>query len=868
MPNCQKCGMFCAEGSIHCVSCGAHLKPKTEPGGHFSDLVLDLKGHRANRLAMKDQFMDRPHKSSKQTLHEINLLSSKTEKLNPGNVSNKKVSAKLLHSSNGISLDFVQDVKFDWKPIVPSLTQSPAMSVEKFLDQEREKAFTDAVRDVQNKTSKNCHEKHFESILNDWETMGDRTSILDQLDILSSGPTYLAEATSQQPATGIHLGNQAMNIVLNFVQSEEENLNLTETFYQNSLADQRVESNTLIWKILNTLLLNTQSSTGADKKMYFWKRTLKYIEQNLNEIMASEGIQHWGSAEGQLERYRTFLHRKYSEKFQGAEPPKIWDQIYLAIRVGNLTDAVLLAVAELRQRNVFTVPPHLDGLSDEDLFLALQENCRKLSKEESHQDRHRQGGTRQEFELKDFVQEYLQLTTQHREITISDAFINYHSFNTEDWLWFKIQKILSEKEPTHREAEFKLFVDTQINMVENESGATYWSAEDPEFFLMMLLWTGQFRAAVKHCVDSNLLSLAAHMVLCMKYCGEDLEPLLADEIDDSFLVTVIFKFVRSFPTQFNGGFEYTEYALAYYSLLNKDQYVAQITEMLLKTNYEQWSAILGGSERDAPRGIVAYTRILRRSYNGKVSLLLNDIGQEAERLGHIQIALFIYNWEGPEEIDPRHFYERQLKKIDLLNQIISQDVFLRPQTFETKEWPCVDIARLILTKRDDARFPVGDDFRLKEKRDTLNILLQLVDFNITFSKILKGKTETSWDEAWDIIRASNPSWKTLSYYIPLGSDISVTACVNEFSQMPQEILRNLPNILLKIMKCLCQRYEAEKALNKNFRQKELYAEGGHRKSLEEIIQCGEYLVTYTGSIPYRFSSYCTADLTQMQAKLI
>ncbi|XP_076352512.1 nuclear pore complex protein Nup93-like [Tachypleus tridentatus] len=730
--------------------------------------------------------------------------------------------------------------------------------IQGFLRNERENAILSVIEESKKATFERADRLYWESLENEWEQEKQRIlnalvgSSQEVIDVTLNAESTVMESSSIVSRSAMDSIEMAYAKVI--YQYNEQvvrggfKYSLAEKFCELSrdLDDKNVlDLWTMVEQMINVPLTTgkdilearssvvMQTSLISQARKYLEQKYLQYIQAIVYGNLQQAQL---GGIPGTYSLVRSFLNIRIPTNTQGLEDGlveghPVWPVIYYCIRCGDLNAAL---------RAVKTTSSTL-GVLVSYLTEYSQSNESRLSPSSEGQIRlqYRRSVRTSTDPYKRAVYCILgccDVTDDHSEVATK----------TDDYLWLRLCQLRPEEEEEDTVAlqQDRMTLSCFQTMLLEEYGESHFNAyQQPYLFFQVLFLSGQFEAAIEflsrmehlrcHAVhvaitlyEQNLLALPTNLnaPLLSKNPG-DKPP--ARRLNFAHLIMIYtHKFEATDPRE----------AIQYFYLLRnlkglkgEDLFMACVSELVLET--KEFEMLLGKMERDNCRkpGLID-------KFQGDVQKIVEVVAVDSENKGLYEDAVKLYDLAKKHE-----------KVLEMLNKLLSQvvpQVKIPGSTRDRLESMALDIAE---------RYKTHGHSGSRETTGTCYLLLDLM----TFFNQYHAKR---YSEALDTIQ----KLKLLPFQT---EDVEQKA--RAFLHYPEEVRRNLPDVLLATMNILYSEYKSRKSAGlgspqTSFLSKQKTSPEEPGKYITHLRKQARALITFAGMIPYRMPGDTNARLVQME----
>ncbi|KAG1675942.1 Nuclear pore complex protein Nup93 [Nymphon striatum] len=776
------------------------------------------------------------------------------------------VRASILLGSKGIDLprmsqklEALSTVK-TFEPIEP-IHQA---DIQGFLKNERENAILSVIEESSKTAFKRAEKLHWQNLENEWEQ--EKQKILNALHIGRDQETLnlkLDNEMTYQDSYNLQTSSSLNNVEVAYarqVMLHNENIiqggikeNLCKKFHNVALKldDKNVED---LWTIVSSMC-NISPSTGKDilaartsvpmqnafinqARQFLEKKYIEYIKTTISSNLQKAQL---GGVPGTFHLIKSFLNVKLTNNYPGLEDGSVdgqpvWPIIYFCLRCGDLSaalQAVSLAGTPLKEFSVYLK----DFMNSEDRRLTpANETKIKLEYRRS---------------VRSSTDPFKRIV--YCIIGCCDV-SDYHSEvadKTEDFLWLCLCLIRLN---SGVDLDSTLNLDTLQNkniasdkfhlaklqkMVLEDYGESHFNAfQQPFLYFQVLFLTAQFEAAIDFLARIEYLRChAVHVAITLYQLGLLAMPVstqatLLSKYDGDSLHRLNFaKLVMMYTRKFEST-DPVE-ALHYFYFLRdlknssgEDLFMSCVSELVLETR--EFDMLLGKIEYDSCR------------IPGAIDKFCNDVGQiievvaaDSEKKGQFEDAIKLYD-----------LAKKHDKVLELMNELLSQ-VVAQPKAPQSKRNRLQTMAIDIVE-----RYKRYGHNASKERSGTFYLLIDLSTFfDFYYSK--------------NLMKALNVM---LSIQLIPFQEEEVEERVNNFRHLPDEVRRNLPDVLLATMNILYTKYTAAKnsKIDQHPGTSFVSDEGPHDMSVDHYRKRARALITFAGMIPYRMPGDTNASLVQLE----
>eukprot|EP00111_Clytia_hemisphaerica_P020577 TCONS_00060599-protein len=757
------------------------------------------------------------------------------------------VQASLLLSTKGIEvpklsqrLESLNTTK-TFEPIEPVIETD----IHGFLKNERENAILATIEETKRRTFEESEKLFMDSLEDEWER--EKQKILNSL--LGAGKQAMsfpmdssrfeeaAITKGRSSLTSIEMGYARQVFLCNESTLQGKKCNYVESFKQVSqkFNDQNVKDT---WGLIEHLVTNLPKPAGSTLKLRQSKDFQAALVKNAKIFLEN--------------RYRDFVENCVYSNLQQA-------------KLGGIPGLYNLVQSFLKIKVVSSSSGFEDGLVNGVPVWPLIYFCLRCGDKDATQ-RAAEGLPPQYGEFKTSLKEYLtspdnrlhpnneaKIKLQYKRVIRSspDPFkriifciIGHCDANeahtevakkTEDYIWLKLNQIdfATEDEDIVTLPRFQ-------KLLHEEYGESHFRAfEQPYLYAQVLFLTGQFEAAIEflsrqdhcrcHAIHIGIALHAENLLLVPNAIHSSL--LSADPNDPVPLKRLNYPRLITIYTR---KFEVTDprEALEYFYLLRNidgangdDLFASCVSELTLETR--EFETILGSVNHDGSKkpGCVSKFKL-------DVKNIVSTIAKDAENKGSFEDAAMLYDLADNHE-----------KVLELLSNLICQFVALANSPKSSRE-------RIQTMARGIAeRYKTRGHDGSRSRSSTFYLLVDLMFF---FDLYHQKQNE----EALDVIQKIK--------LIPLSME-EVEQKVNSFKQYSDEIRQCMPDVLLKTMNIL---YEKFKQSRSTLRPSVL----GIRKEKDETYTTdlktkARALVTFAGLLPYRMPGDTNARLVQLEVMM-
>eukprot|EP00095_Tigriopus_kingsejongensis_P011127 maker-scaffold645_size120276-snap-gene-0.39 protein:Tk11127 transcript:maker-scaffold645_size120276-snap-gene-0.39-mRNA-1 annotation:"nuclear pore complex protein nup93" len=559
-----------------------------------------------------------------------------------------------------------------------------------------------------------------------------------------------------------------------------------------------------------------------------------YLERDFKKYVTTTVFSHMSQAQlggipGTYQLVRSFLKVQIAPHTPGLEDGLIdgvpvWALIYYALRCGDLSASVQAAhqagpgladMAKFLTEMQTSVDQRLSPHSDNIVKLAYRRSIRS---------------TTDPFKRAVYcLLGACDPSDEHSEIATS----------LDDYLWLKFYQIRGEDEVASSHAlDHLTLTKLQVQMSE-EYGESHFNAyEKPLLYFQVLFLTGQFETAIEFLFRaSRFRPHAVHIALALYEMNLLLLPnniqaaLLSKESADRHplkrinIARLIMLYVKKFE-----GTDPKE-ALQYFYFLRNERgtkhenlFMSCVSALVLESR--EFDLLLGLLTPDGTRAPGLIDRL--QNSTGDTQRVIELVAQDSEQKGMFEDSVKLYDLARKHD-----------KVIELLNKLLAQ-VIAQPSAVESRrerlQRQAVDVAKRYRTLGHGASQATIESFYL---------LLDLM----TFFDLYHVK---KYDEAMETLAKLK--------IVPLVCS-EIDLMVANFRLLPEEIRRNIPDLLLSAMSVLFTQYKLSKSSTPG---RGLGQDGGRERLLDSLREKAKSLITYAGMIPYRMPGDTNARLVQME----
>eukprot|EP00039_Didymoeca_costata_P028058 m.19858 g.19858 ORF g.19858 m.19858 type:complete len:829 (+) comp6693_c0_seq1:210-2696(+) len=801
-----------------------------EPG--FSRLLLEMPDTSfiggANKTAGR-LGGERVHTTFSQTLQQVQELQSRVSRTI--DTARADDDARLLHAQHMDMDQFGNSLKaIQLSQTLGGPRRVAPTNIEGFLKQERQRALTRAVQETMEQTHREYQKRHFAQMKADWEAEKDilRQMLNNMSAVAPQEPDQYKPSTSSDvsvmlPVHGYGMEADAARFAEAVKIFVEKNLCLhedipilellksaAEKMDDKSNKDQIVDCLEVIRCMCTQANPNTGNTSEYPRHHGF--KSMDSEARNDHILQASKSFlerSFWEEISRELSGVGGFL-KWYQQNLQSMNEDAKWEGVYNCLRAGRLRDAEEAALQLDEEHHRQSVIAGINSLNHPHKFTKHQI---VLDRTAGH--------------FKRVVCSVLKL---------SDTGGEEHSFtDTWDWLWYQLSIVRTKDSEARKES----FLTLQALIWRNGDGEGYFG--HTMAYCQLLLLTGQFERAI-HVLRGFSLMHAVHFAIglehygLLKICTNYTDPLFNPHEDVFNFGQLVQGYARPLQKSF------PEVALSYYFILrqlpapredvtgrNVGLFLFCVADMLLETR--MWTGILGRYENgEKSRAMIdRFERALRDENGERVALhpVISYVAQVTSSKGQMFDAIQLYDLANEKVEVIRHVV-----------QALSQDPGMSRADSGIRK--VRDFADSIMS---DSRYRQAEMTRSKDL-ETLSVVLTLDTF---FEKCREGLSQ----EALVCLERSPDTRK----YIPVDID-SVEDCTQEFDDMPEEIRKLLPNVLLYSMVAITQEYKVK--ATQRYRDE---------SGLQHLRNRGRALTLYSGRIKYRLPGDTGAKLVRMEVAL-
>lgn len=762
------------------------------------------------------------------------------------------IKASILLGSKGYDLPQISqklEALSTVKPFEP-LEPLRETDIQGYLKNERENAILAVIEESKRITFEQASSNYWLSLQNQWER--EKTKILNTLtsnakeilDItLSESDMSRIESLDMKSRSAMDATQMAYakelteyndQIILGGSRS-----NLSERFCSMAKeADDKASKD--LWELVRSIT-NIPLVLGGDTvkvrttpamQMMFLAKARKYLENKYLEFMRVIVRGNLQEAElgGIPQTYRlvqSFLNVQMPPNNLGLEDGEVegqpvWALIYYCIRCGDIQAALDVAA--------------LAGLSDFVTYLAeYQENQdQRLSPNSETQIRlfYRRSVIASSDPYKRVVYSVLgccDVCEDHPRVCDK----------IEDYLWLRLSQVRVQQSEEDSSSDSITLTRLQTLLLE-EYGESHFNAyQQPYLYFRLLFLTLQFEAAIEFLWRiEHLHCHAVHLAICLHQ--QDLlalpldsqSPLLLKVHNEGIQRLNFARLIMLYTRKF----ECTDprEALQYYYLLRnlkgpsgENLFMSCVSQLALQT--KEFEMLLGSMQEDNCRvpGLID-------KFGEDTQRIIEVVAEDTENKGLFEEAVKLY------DLAKKHDHVVTLLS-KLLSQVVSQ-VSAPGSSRDRLQRLALEIAQRYRNHGSNAG------------RDSVG----------TFHLLLDAMTFFDYYHARQLLEALD-TMKKLKL-IPFEAS-EVEQRVNTFSSHPQEIRRNIPDILLATMNIFYSQYKNSKNLAVNSslpKNTSGFDDGGHQQYILYLRKQAQSLITFAGMIPYRMPGDTNARLVELE----
>ncbi|KAH9418444.1 Nucleoporin nup93 [Dermatophagoides pteronyssinus] len=421
----------------------------------------------------------------------------------------------------------------------------------------------------------------------------------------------------------------------------------------------------------------------------------------------------------------------------------------------------------------------------------------------------------------------------------------------DDFLWIKLKKV------SFNDSENEQFLTTSITTsadqfdlckfkkeIIEELGENYFEAqEQPFLYFRALFLTLQWEAAIEflfrfdayRCYalhialalhEKNLIVPSQHIKLSILSRSPN-DPVDIQRLNLAKLISIYtkkFEITNTIDVVYYYYFLHNIHTPSEESLFNS--YVSQLVR-----ETKNYDLLLGYISTEGVRVPGAIDK-----FNQDVSVIITKVAIDLEKDGYFEDAVQLYDLAGNHS-----------KVLSLLNKMLSPLV-AQQKNVDSKRNRIEEFAIRIAERYCNQKCNAS-----KELKSTFYLLIDLMTFFDYYHN-------QQYNEALDTIIKLN--------IFPLRPS-EIDGKVNDFTNYPDEIRRNIPDLLLATMDILCAQYkEIKNSIPKIINKFGFLGDASNKEQLcIELREKAKSLITFAGMVPYRMPGDVNAKLIQLESSM-
>ncbi|XP_027203782.2 nuclear pore complex protein Nup93-like [Dermatophagoides pteronyssinus] len=421
----------------------------------------------------------------------------------------------------------------------------------------------------------------------------------------------------------------------------------------------------------------------------------------------------------------------------------------------------------------------------------------------------------------------------------------------DDFLWIKLKKV------SFNDSENEQFLTTSITTsadqfdlckfkkeIIEELGENYFEAqEQPFLYFRALFLTLQWEAAIEflfrfdayRCYalhialalhEKNLIVPSQHIKLSILSRSPN-DPVDIQRLNLAKLISIYtkkFEITNTIDVVYYYYFLHNIHTPSEESLFNS--YVSQLVR-----ETKNYDLLLGYINTEGVRVPGAIDK-----FNQDVSVIITKVAIDLEKDGYFEDAVQLYDLAGNHS-----------KVLSLLNKMLSPLV-AQQKNVDSKRNRIEEFAIRIAERYCNQKCNAS-----KELKSTFYLLIDLMTFFDYYHN-------QQYNEALDTIIKLN--------IFPLRPS-EIDGKVNDFTNYPDEIRRNIPDLLLATMDILCAQYkEIKNSIPKIINKFGFLGDASNKEQLcIELREKAKSLITFAGMVPYRMPGDVNAKLIQLESSM-